>query len=92
MIMNDDDDRGGGERSRVPHHHRPLKILLLDSAGAEQVPVGKVLRGHVSDGQLGEHHLGAGLADLVQFVVEDVPLGIHDRLVVLEVRSKLISP
>lgn len=66
------------------YHHGPLQILLLDSAGTEQVSVGEVLRGHVSDGQLGQHHLGPRLVDLLQLVVQDVPLGVHDGLVVLK--------
>ena len=46
-------------------------------------PVGKVLRGDVTDGQLGQHDLGAALMDHLQLVVEDRPLGVNHRLVLL---------
>ena len=65
--------------------HGADEVLLGDAAGAEHVAVGKVLRGDVADGELGEHNLGTGSADGVQLLVEDVPLGVDDLLVLLDV-------
>ena len=39
------------------------------------------LRGYIADGELGEDNLGAGLVNALQLVVEDVPLGVDDLLV-----------
>lgn len=66
------------------YHHGSLEVFLRHSSSTEEVPVGKVLRGHVADGQLGQHHLGPRLVDFLQLVVQDVPLCIHNGLVVLE--------
>lgn len=65
-------------------HHGSFQILFLNSAGAEQVSVGKVLSRHVTDGQLGQDHLGSGLVDFLQLVIQDVPLCVYDGLVVLQ--------
>ena len=52
-----------------------------DPACAEDVPVCKVLCGQVADGQPGQHHLGAGLHDLLQLAVDEVPLSVYNGLV-----------
>lgn len=49
--------------------------------GAEDVPVGEVLRAQVPDGQPRQHDPGAGVRALGQLVVDDVPLRVHDLLV-----------
>lgn len=64
--------------------HRSLEILLDHSTGAEHVSVGKVLRGHVADGQPAEHNFGAALVDLLELVVQDLPLGVHDVLILVD--------
>ena len=48
---------------------------------AEDVAVGEELRAQVSDGEPRQHHLGARVRALLELVVDDVPLGVHDRLV-----------
>lgn len=65
-------------------HHGSLQILFLNSASTEQVSVCKVLSSHVANWQLGEDHLGSGLVDLLQFVIKDVPLCVHNGLIVLQ--------
>lgn len=65
--------------------HRAVEVLFGDAARAEHVSVGEVLRRDVSDGQTREDDLGAGFVDLVQLVVEDVPLGVDDLLVFFDV-------
>ena len=65
------------------YHHGPLQIFLLHSASTEQVSVSKVLSGHITDRQLWQNHLGSWQMDLLQFVVQDVPLCVHNGLVVL---------
>lgn len=58
-----------------------LHVLGRHAAGAEDVAVGKVLRGQVANGQLAEHHLGARLGDGLELLVDDLPLGVHNGLV-----------
>lgn len=65
-------------------HHGSLQILFLNSASTEQVSVGKVLGSHVTNWQLGQDHLGSRLVDLLQFVIKDVPLCVHNGLIVLQ--------
>jgi hypothetical protein len=43
-------------------------------------PVGKPLSGDVANRQLAEHDLGARILDLLQLVVQNVPLGVDDFL------------
>ena len=49
-----------------------------------KLPVSKVLGGNVSDRQLGEDDLRSGSVELLEFVVQDAPLGIDDGLVLLQ--------
>lgn len=72
----------------VSYHHGPPQVLLLYSASTEQVSVSKVLGGNITDGQLGQNHLGSRLIDLLQFVIQDVPLCIDNSLVVLHKKGK----
>jgi hypothetical protein len=43
-------------------------------------PISKPLRGHVTNGQLAKHDTGATVLDLLQLLVQDLPLRIHNRL------------
>ena len=67
---------GLGDGLQIPHG---------DAASAENVSVGEVLGGQVTDGQLGEDDLGAGLDDGVKLVVDDLPLGVNNLLEVVGV-------
>lgn len=58
-----------------------LHILRGDTAGAEDVAVGKVLGGQIADGQLGQHHLGACRVHGLELLVDDLPLGVDNGLV-----------
>lgn len=40
-----------------------------------------ILRSQITDGELAENNLGSGLVDSLQLVVDDLPLGIDDGLV-----------
>ena len=55
------------------------------AAGAEDVAVGKELGGQVADGEAGEHDLGARVRARLQLGVDDVPLRVHDLLVLRRV-------
>ena len=48
-------------------------------------PIGKELRGDIPDGQLAQHDLDASIDQLLQLLVENVPLGVHNSLVLLDV-------
>mmetsp|Transcript_8737 Transcript_8737/g.32936 ORF Transcript_8737/g.32936 Transcript_8737/m.32936 type:complete len:422 (-) Transcript_8737:9-1274(-) len=63
-----------------PHH-----VLVCDPAGAEKIPVGKVLRGEVADGKLGQDDLGARSHASLELVINNPPLGVHDGLVLIGV-------
>ena len=52
-----------------------------DPACTEDVPVCEILCRQVADGQPRQHHLGAGLHNLFQLAVDDVPLSIYNGLV-----------
>merc|ERR1719220_1702516 len=55
--------------------HSPGHISGLDAAGAEDAAVGEILRGHVTNWQLRKDDFGSRLNDVVQLLVQDVPLG-----------------
>lgn len=61
-------------------------------ASAENVPVGEELSAQVSDGEPGEDHLGARVRALLQLVVDDVPLRVHDRLVLCWIAQPDLQP
>lgn len=75
----------------MSYHHGPLQILLLYSASTEQVSVGKVLGGNITDGQLGQNHLGSGPIDLLQFVIQDAPFCVYNGLVVLQKKGNTVK-
>lgn len=59
----------------------PLQVVLWHPPGAEDPPVSKVLSPQVPNGQPAQHNLCTRLTALGQLVVDDVPLGIHNGLV-----------
>lgn len=59
------------------------EIVRGYSTGTENVPVGKVLGGEITDGKLGKYHFGARGDDGFELLVDDRPFGIDDRLVFL---------
>jgi hypothetical protein len=63
----------------------PLEVIGGHTTGTKDVTVGKVLRGKVADGELGQHDLGSGSDDGLKLAVDDRPLGIDDGLVFLGV-------
>ena len=73
----------GGENRAAAGLHGAPQVLIGHAAGAKHVAVGKVLRGHVTDGQLRQHHLSAAQVELLQLFVEDRPLSVHHLLVFL---------
>ena len=60
-----------------------LQIFVRHTTSTEDVTVGKVLRGQITDGQLGQNDIGTGGDNLLQLVVDDFPLSIDNVLVVL---------
>ena len=66
----------------APSHQQPLKHQGHPNQ-ARPSPVSKVLRGDISNGQLGQHHLGTALVNPVQLVIENLPFSIHNGLVLL---------
>lgn len=58
-----------------------VHVLGGDAAGAEDVAVGEVLGGEVADGLLGQDDLGAGGVQGLELLVDDLPLGVDDGLV-----------
>lgn len=60
-----------------------FQIVVCYSSGTEDVSVGKVLGGQITDGETRENDLGTSLDDGVQFSVNDLPFGVDDGLVFL---------
>ena len=61
-------------------------------ACAEDVPVSKKLGAQVSDGEPGQDYLGARVCALLELVVDDVPLRVHDGLVLRRVAEPDLQP
>ena len=68
-----------------------LEIVLGNATSTEDISVGEVLGGEITDGEAGEHNFGARLADLVKLVIDNVPLGIDNSLEVLGVINTHLS-
>jgi len=64
-----------------------LEIIVGNSSSAENVTVGKVLSGEISDRKARENHLGAGLDNGVEFSVDDLPFSVNNGLVFLRSKS-----
>lgn len=58
-----------------------FQVVMGDPAGTKDIPIRKVLRGEVPDRQPGEDDLGPRGDDRLELTVDDLPLGIDDRLV-----------
>ena len=65
-----------------------MQVLVGNPSGTEDVSVREELRGQVADGQFREHDLSPTVDDLLQFLVDNVPLRVDDFLVVL----RLVNP
>ena len=61
--------------------HHALQVRGGNPARAEHVAVGEELRGQVADGQLAEHDLGARGVQRLHLVVDELPLGVDDGLI-----------
>jgi hypothetical protein len=48
-------------------------------------PVSEELGGDITDGQLAEHDLDAGINQLLELLVEDLPLSVNNGLILLDV-------
>lgn len=59
-----------------------LHILRGNTASAEDVAVGKVLGGEIANGKFGEDNLGAGGGNRLELLVDDLPFGVDNSLVV----------
>lgn len=59
-----------------------LHILRGDTASTENVAVGKELGGEIANGKLGEDNLGASGGDGLELLVDDLPFGVDNSLVV----------
>ncbi len=69
-------DRGA---SRLDH---ALEVVGGHAAGAEDVAVGEELRGEIANGQLRQHNLGTCGMDRLELLEDDLPLCVHDGLVI----------
>mmetsp|Transcript_40927 Transcript_40927/g.92111 ORF Transcript_40927/g.92111 Transcript_40927/m.92111 type:complete len:324 (+) Transcript_40927:144-1115(+) len=64
-----------------------VQVRSLHPPRAKEASVGEVLSGEVADGEFGEDDLGPALDAVVQLLVNDLPLRVHDRLVHGRVRD-----
>lgn len=71
--------------SASPLASLPLPTRGTHASGTKDISVCKVLRCEVSNSQAAEDNLGATLHALRQLVINDVPLCIHDGLVLCRV-------
>ena len=60
-----------------------LEVVRWNTTSAENVSVSKELSGQVTDWELREDNLGAGISDLLELVVDNLPFGVDNLLVVL---------
>mmetsp|Transcript_7146 Transcript_7146/g.15496 ORF Transcript_7146/g.15496 Transcript_7146/m.15496 type:complete len:348 (+) Transcript_7146:432-1475(+) len=68
-----------------------VEISRLDPSGAEHLSIRKVLGGQISDGKLGENHLRPAVHALVELVIDDLPLGVHDGLILGRIGNAHLS-
>lgn len=61
-------------------------------AGTEDVAVGEELGAQVPDGQPRQHDLGAAVRAVAQLPVDDLPLRVHDGLVLARVVQPDLRP
>lgn len=70
--------------TKETYHHSSLKVFLHNTACAEKISVCKILCGHVSNGELGQHNFSPRFVDLIQLIIQDVPFSIYNGLIVLK--------
>mmetsp|Transcript_16509 Transcript_16509/g.39011 ORF Transcript_16509/g.39011 Transcript_16509/m.39011 type:complete len:246 (+) Transcript_16509:324-1061(+) len=58
-----------------------FQVLFLHTTGAKQSTIGKVLSGQISNGEFGQDNAGTRLYASIQFVKDDLPLGVDNGLV-----------
>ena len=68
------------DNSSTACFHCSLQVNISDASGAEHISIGKVLSRHIANGQLGKDNLGAGSVNLLQFLIENIPLGVDNGL------------
>ena len=59
------------------------QIFVRHSSCAKQTSICEILCREISDGQFAQNDLGSGVDDLVQLIVDDLPLGIHYGLILV---------
>jgi hypothetical protein len=57
-----------------------LEIVFLNSTSAEDTSISEVLGSEITNWQVRENNFSSGLANLVQFTINDVPLSVNDLL------------
>ena len=62
-----------------------------DATGTEEVAIGKVLSGQISNRKLRENDLSARLSNSLEFVVDDGPFGINQLLIVFHIFDSNLS-
>ena len=67
------------------------EVFCRNSTSAEDVSIGKVLGGQVSNRKLRENNLSARLSNSLEFVVDDGPFGINQLLIVFHIFDSNLS-
>ena len=67
-----------------------LDVVIGNAAGTEHSAVGEVLSGQIANWKAGQHDIGAELDAAVELLVDDLPLGIDDALVLLGIDADLV--
>mmetsp|Transcript_13 Transcript_13/g.31 ORF Transcript_13/g.31 Transcript_13/m.31 type:complete len:259 (-) Transcript_13:750-1526(-) len=78
---------GGGLNGSVGGLCDSLHVAIGHSAGTEQTAIGKVLGRQVSNRQFRQDNVGTALDARIELVVNDLPFGLDDRLVILGARN-----
>lgn len=63
----------------------PVDVLIGDPSGAEDASIREPLGSQISNGQLRQHDLRTDIVDLLQLLVDDLPLRVYDALEVLDI-------
>jgi len=82
---------GGGLDSTAASLGNTVQIVGRHSSSAEHVSVREVLSGQVTNGELGEHNLGTGVNDFLEFIVDDLPFSVDNLLELFGVRESDLS-
>merc|ERR1719312_50004 len=62
-----------------------VHVFLRNSSSTEHVPVSEVLRGNISNREFRQYNLSSRGCDAVKFVIQNVPLSIHNLLVFCDI-------